>query len=159
MDHYFVMKNQHRKYMQMALQEADKAGQAQEVPIGAVIVAPDGEVLAKAYNQSIYASDPSAHAEMAAIRAAGKKIQNYRLLNTTMYVTVEPCIMCMGAVIHARIARVVFGAADPKWGAGGSLYDFARDPRLNHHPEIIGGVREAACRELMLEFFRHKREQ
>ena len=91
------------------------------------------------------------------LRAGARRLGNYRLLNTTLYVTVEPCVMCMGAVIHARVARVVFGACDPKWGACGSLYNFAEDSRFNHRPEIVGGICEAECRTLMQDFFRSRR--
>jgi len=119
----------------MALNEAVKARQKDEVPVGALLVAESGKILASSYNQTISLNDPTAHAEILAIRMAAKEIQNYRLLKTTLYVTIEPCIMCMGAIIHARISRVVFGANDPKWGAAGSLYNMAEDIRLNHRPE------------------------
>ena len=145
--------------MEMALVEAEKAGQRDEVPVGAILVDESGDVLAATHNQTISMADPTAHAEILVLRKAAQKINNYRLLNTTLYVTVEPCIMCMGAVIHARVARIVFGAPDPKWGAAGSLYHFARDERLNHSPEVIGGVCENRCRALMQAFFRQKRNQ
>ena len=148
----------HFKYMDIAIYEAKKAGQNDEVPIGAVIVANDGSVLTQAGNQTIATQDPTAHAELIAIRAASIKVNNYRLLNTTLYVTVEPCPMCMGAVIHSRIAKVVFGAADPKWGAAGSLYNFSEDERLNHHPQIIGGICADACRAMLQRFFRMRRK-
>ncbi len=143
--------------MEMALVEAEKAGQLDEVPVGAVLVDKSGDVLAAAHNLTISRMDPTAHAEILALREAAHKINNYRLLNTTLYATVEPCIMCMGAIIHARVARIVFGAPDPKWGAAGSLYHFGRDDRLNHSPEIIGGVCEDRCREQIQAFFRRKR--
>ena len=143
--------------MEMALVEAEKAGQRDEVPVGAILVDESGDVLAAAHNLTISMADPTAHAEILALREAAQKINNYRLLNTTLYVTVEPCVMCMGAIIHARVAGIVFGASDPKWGAAGSLYHFARDERLNHSPEVIGGVCEDRCRELMQTFFRRKR--
>jgi len=143
--------------MEMALIEAEKAGQRDEVPVGAVLVDKSGDVLAAAHNLTISMADPAAHAEILALRGAAQKVNNYRLLNTTLYVTVEPCIMCMGAIIHARVARVVFGTKDPKWGAAGSLYHFARDDRLNHSPEVIDGVCEDRCRELMQTFFQKKR--
>jgi len=113
--------------------------------------------LSSAHNRTIDLADPTAHAEILALREAALKINNYRLLNTTLYVTVEPCIMCMGAIVHARISGVVFGADDPKWGAAGSLYNFAEDDRLNHRVGIISGVCEAECRGLMQAFFRAKR--
>ena len=146
------------EYMCLALIEAQKAGQMGEVPVGAILVAEDGSLLSSAHNRTINRGDPSAHAEILALREAALKINNYRLLNTTLYVTVEPCIMCMGAVVHARISRVVFGASDPKWGAAGSLYNFAEDDRLNHRVGIIKGVCEEECRGLMQNFFRAKRK-
>lgn len=151
------MNDRHLPYMQIALAEAEKAGQIDEIPVGAVLVAQTGEILATAHNQVISRNDPTAHAEILAIREAAKNIFNYRMLDTTLYVTVEPCLMCMGAIIHARISTVVYGAADPKWGAAGSLYHFAQDTRLNHQPDVIGGVCEAAGRDLMQTFFRDKR--
>lgn len=144
--------------MRPALEEAKKAGQKDEVPVGAVVVTKKGKILSSAHNQVIGLCDPTAHAEILAIRKAASKIQNYRLLNTTLYVTVEPCIMCMGAIIHARISTVVFGAFDPKWGAAGSLYNFSDDTRLNHLPEIIPGICEDECKALMQDFFRSKRK-
>ena len=143
--------------MRLALAEAQKAGQMGEVPVGAILVAEDGRTLSSAHNRTIDKADPTGHAEILALREAALKINNYRLLNTTLYVTVEPCIMCMGAVVHARISRVVFGASDPKWGGAGSLYNFAEDKRLNHRVEIIKGVCEEECRNLMQIFFRAKR--
>lgn len=144
-------------YMELALSEARKAEKKAEVPVGAVLISVSGEVLSKAHNQTIGRSDPTGHAEILAMRRAAQEIGNYRLLNTTLYVTVEPCIMCMGAVIHARILRVVFGAYDPKWGAAGSLFHFAEDSRLNHRPEVVGGVCEDACKALIKGFFRARR--
>ena len=152
------MRLSHEKYMQLALIEAEKAGQMGEVPVGAVLVAEDGNILSSEHNRTIHLADPTAHAELLALREAALKINNYRLLNTTLYVTVEPCIMCMGAIVHARVFKVVFGAVDARWGAAGSLYDFAGDDRLNHRVEIISGVCEAQCRRLMQEFFRAKRK-
>ena len=147
----------HSDYMCLALQEAKKAGQLDEVPVGAVLVSEAGELLAAARNRTIELCDPTAHAEVIALREAAGKTRNYRLLNTTLYVTIEPCPMCMGALIHARVARLVFGARDPKWGAAGSLYNLAQDRRLNHQIEVIAGVCEPECRELVQEFFRRKR--
>ena len=143
--------------MELALQEAEKAGQIGEVPVGAILVSENGETLSAAHNQTIRLADPTAHAEILAVRQAAIKIDNYRLLNSTLYVTVEPCIMCMGAIVHARISRVVFGANDPKWGAAGSLYNFPQDERLNHRVEITAGVCAVECRQLMQDFFRAKR--
>jgi tRNA(adenine34) deaminase len=147
----------HIDYMRLALQEAKKAGQVDEVPVGAVLVSEAGAVLAAARNRTIELGDPTAHAEVITLREAAGKIRNYRLLNTTLYVTIEPCPMCMGALIHARVARLVFGAKDPKWGAAGSLYNLAKDRRLNHQIEVIAGVCEPECRDLVQEFFRRKR--
>ena len=145
------------KFMELALKEAEKAGRKDEVPIGTVLVDESENILALAHNQPISLADPTAHAEILALRMACRKVMNYRLLKTTLYVTVEPCMMCMGAIVHARVARVVFGTMDPRWGAAGSLYNFADDRRLNHRPEIIAGVYEAECRALIQEFFRAKR--
>lgn len=147
----------HDTYMQMALVQAQKACRADEVPVGAVLVNSNGSLLASSHNRVIGLCDASAHAEILALRQAGQALQNYRLPQTTLYVTIEPCVMCMGALIHARVHRIVFGAADPRWGAAGSLYNLGTDGRLNHHPEIIGGVLEPACRQLMIDFFRQKR--
>ena len=151
------MNDTHLKYMALALQEAEKAGQIGEVPVGAIVVSENGEILSTAYNQPITRVDPSAHAEILSIRKAALEIKNYRLLNTTLYATVEPCIMCMGAIVHARVSRVVYGAPDAKWGAAGSLYNYADDNRLNHRVEIIADVHAEACRRLMQDFFRTKR--
>ncbi|MBF0395199.1 MAG: nucleoside deaminase [Desulfobacterales bacterium] len=147
----------HVHFMNLALKEAETGGQNHEVPIGALIVSHEGNIIASNYNQVITLSDPSAHAEILVLREASRKILNYRLLKTTIYVTVEPCIMCMGAIIHARVAKIVFGTYDPKWGACGSLYDFSNDNRLNHHPEIISGVCENECKQVIQNFFRMKR--
>ena len=144
--------------MKMALGEAHKARLKQEVPIGAVLVSENSDLLSAAHNQTITRQDPTAHAEILALRQAAAKVGNYRLLNTTLYVTVEPCPMCMGAAIHARVARIVFGTRDPKWGAAGSLYNFAADPRFNHQPEVIEGICENECKKLMQDFFRKKRK-
>ena len=147
----------HEIFMKIALEEAKKAGQNGEVPIGAVLVSEDDKILAATYNSTISLSDPSAHAEILALRKAGNKLKNYRLLNTTLYVTIEPCIMCMGAIVHARLKRLVFGTYDLKWGAAGSLYNFAEDKRLNHITDIVSGICEEECRSLIQEFFIKKR--
>jgi tRNA(adenine34) deaminase len=151
------MIDDHARYMQLAIEEARAAEKKDEVPVGALVVDEEGMVVARAHNQTITRCDPCAHAEMLAVRSAAKQIQNYRLLGTSLYVTVEPCVMCMGAIVHARVARVVFGAPDPKWGALGSLYDFSQDARFNHHPEVVAGVCADQCRELMRDFFVRKR--
>lgn len=147
----------HIEFMKLAIKEAEKAQSKGEVPIGAVLVADNKDVLATEHNQTITLNDPTAHAEILVLRSAAAKVLNYRLLNTTLYVTVEPCPMCMGAAIHARISQLVFGLRDPKWGSVGSLYNFAQDHRFNHQPKIIEGVCEAHCKKLMQDFFRQKR--
>ncbi|MGQ9688823.1 MAG: tRNA adenosine(34) deaminase TadA [Desulfobaccales bacterium] len=146
-------------YMAKALEEARRALAAGEVPVGAVLVGEEGDVLAQAHNFPISLKDPTAHAEILALRQAAEILGNYRLPDTTLYVTMEPCLMCTGALIHARVKRLVFGAADPKAGACVSLYCLPKDPRLNHRLEVTGGVREAECRELVQAFFRAKRGQ
>ncbi len=152
------MVNTHENFMGIALDEAKKAGQIGEVPIGAILVSENGTVLSAGHNQTIKQVDPTAHAEILVLRAAAIKVHNYRLLNTSLFVTVEPCMMCMGALVHARVKRIIYGATDPKWGAAGSLYNFSEDFRLNHRVEIITGVREEECRELIQAFFRAKRK-
>jgi tRNA(adenine34) deaminase len=147
----------HKDFMKLALAEAQKAGHKDEIPIGAVLVANNKKVLAAEHNRTITLNDPTAHAEILALRSAAAQIGNYRLLNTTLYVTVEPCPMCMGAIIHARVAQVIFGTRDSKWGAVGSLYNFADDQRFNHRPEVIEGVCKDECRMLIQKFFRKKR--
>ena len=147
----------HNAFMRLALEEARQAAEMEEVPVGAVLVAEDGEVLARAHNRTIADNDPCAHAEILAIRRAASRLGNYRLLNTALYVTVEPCLMCMGAIIHARVARLFFGTRDPKWGAAGSLYNLGEDRRLNHHTEIIEGLLLEDCRDLIQRFFRARR--
>ena len=144
-------------YMRLALKEAEKAGQNNEVPIGSVIVAKSGEIISSARNKTISQCDPTAHAEILALRKAAFFLGNYRLVGATMFTTIEPCIMCMGAIIHARLDRVVFGAYDPKWGGAGSLYNFTDDLRLNHRIECVSGVLEEECRTLIQNFFRQKR--
>lgn len=154
-----IIRMPHIALMKIALAEAEKGAKMGEVPVGAVLVSESGRILAVSPNRTISLADPSAHAEILALRLACKKIKNYRLLNTTLYVTIEPCIMCMGAAIHARVGRIVYGAPDPKWGGAGSLYNFATDNRLNHHPEVIGGICENECRKIIQMFFRAKRKQ
>lgn len=142
--------------MAEALREAAQAEAAGEVPVGAVAVLNDA-IIGRGYNMSITFNDPTAHAEMQALRAAARRISNYRLVGVTMYVTVEPCLMCMGALLHARVSRVVFGCHDAKFGAAGSLYDLSSDPRLNHRIAITAGVAEAESRSLLQHFFRRRR--
>ena len=145
--------------MKLALNQARAAGNQGEVPVGAVLIAPTGDILATAHNQTISLNDPTAHAEILALRNAALKVANYRLLNTTLYVTIEPCIMCMGAIVHARVSKVVFGTEDHKWGAAGSLYNFAKDIKINHRPEIIPGICRDECKSLIQDFFSAKRNR
>jgi tRNA(adenine34) deaminase len=142
--------------MDLALAEARKAEQADEVPVGAIIVLEDA-VIGSGFNQPISSNDPTAHAEIMALRKAGESVQNYRLSGATMYCTVEPCMMCAGAIIHARIARLVFGTPDPKAGSAGSIYNVLTDPRLNHRVEVVSGVREDQCAALLRDFFASRR--
>ena len=144
------------QYMDLALAEAAKAETAGEVPVGAVIVFED-KVVARGFNQPISTNDPTAHAEIIALREAGLLLGNYRLPGATMYCTVEPCMMCAGAMIHARIARLVFGTPDPRAGSAGSIYNVLTDPRLNHRVEVVTGVREDVCAALLRSFFARKR--
>jgi len=143
-------------FMRAALDEARRALLGGEVPVGAVVVA-DGAIVARAHNAPIALSDPTAHAEVLALREAGRKTGNYRLTGATLYVTVEPCPMCCGAVLQARLARVVYGAADPKAGAVESLYRLLDDSRLSHRVEAVGGVLGGECAALLTEFFETKR--
>lgn len=145
--------------MQLALIQAQKAYEMDEVPIGAVLVDGKEEWHVAACNEVITRQDATAHAEIMAIRKAGEILANYRLLNCTLYVTIEPCVMCMGALIHARVKRVVFGAHDPKWGAAGSLYDFGQDRRFNHQIKVTSGILETACRTLLQTFFKKRRSK
>ncbi len=144
--------------MGQALDEAKKGFSSGEVPIGAVVATADGEVIARAYNQPIALNDPTAHAEILALRKAGRFFHNYRLNDAILVVTIEPCLMCMGAAVNARIARLAFGAADPKTGAAGSVYNTPADKRLNHKIDLISGIREEECRALLQDFFKLRRE-
>ena len=148
----------HTDFMHKALVEARKAEKEGEVPVGAVIISSSGELLARAHNESISRNDPTAHAEILALRKAGKKLGNYRILNSTFYVTIEPCIMCVGALINARIHHLVYGARDPKAGAVDSLYNIPKDPRLNHRMEVTSGVLERECQDIIKSFFRRLRD-
>jgi tRNA(adenine34) deaminase len=144
------------QFMDLAIAEAKKAEAAGEVPVGAVVVFND-VVVARGFNQPISINDPTAHAEIIALREAGRALRNYRLAGATIYCTVEPCMMCAGAMIHARIARLVFGTPDPRAGSAGSIYNVLTDPRLNHRVEFVSGVREDECATLLREFFARKR--
>ncbi len=143
--------------MQAALVEARQAWEKEEVPVGAIVVDPEGEIIGRGHNQPIVSHDPTAHAEIVALRQAAARQRNYRLPGCTMYVTIEPCIMCLGALLQARIRRLVFGAPDSKGGACVSLYRLPEDDRLNHRMEVVPGVAEAECRSLLQEFFRRRR--
>lgn len=144
------------RFMRLALVEARAAGRAGEVPIGAVAVA-HGKVVARGQNRSIRDSDPTAHAEIVALRCAARRLKNYRLNEIMLFVTIEPCAMCAGATIWARVEKVVYGAPDPKAGACGSVVNVLGHPAFNHHPQIIGGVLAPECRRLLQHFFRSKR--
>ncbi len=144
------------EYMTAALRLAELAKEAGEVPVGAVVVCA-GEIIGSGSNAPISSSDPSAHAEIQALRAAASAVGNYRLAGCTLYVTLEPCAMCAGAIQHARIARVVFGARDPKTGACGSVIDLFAETPLNHHTRVEGGVLAQQCGELLTRFFRERR--
>ncbi|MBI4746615.1 MAG: nucleoside deaminase [Deltaproteobacteria bacterium] len=146
------------KFMKIALSEAERASEKGEVPIGAVIVV-DGRVVARGHNLRELNNDPTAHAEMIAIGKAAKKLKSWRLANSTLYVTVEPCVMCIGAIILARVARLVFGCCDPKGGAVGSLYDISNDKRLNHRVEVRPGVMDEEAQALLKDFFRKLRKK
>ena len=142
--------------MRAALEQARLAVDAGEVPIGAVVVL-DDQIVARAFNQPIRSSDPTAHAEVLAMRAAAQQVSNYRLTGATLYVTVEPCLMCVGAMVHARVREVIFGAVEPRWGALVSTMRGHEIAGLNHRFTVTGGVLEAECRDLIQQFFRDKR--
>jgi tRNA(adenine34) deaminase len=146
------------QFMQEALKQAKRAKEAGEVPVGCVIVH-NNRIIGRAHNQTVQLHDPTAHAEMIAITQAAESLQNERLTDAILYVTVEPCPMCAGAIVLARIKRVVFGTEEPKWGAAGSLYNILNDPRLNHSCEVAGGVLKEECSELLQSFFAEKREE
>jgi len=143
--------------MALALQQAEAAWRGGEVPVGAIVVDADGQVVGAGYNRTITDSDPTAHAEIVALRAAARQLGNYRLPGLSLYVTLEPCVMCIGAMLHARLARVVYGASDPKTGACGSVLDVGAVVRLNHHTTITGGVLAEPCGDLLRRFFRERR--
>lgn len=146
------------KWMQHAIRLAQRAGELGEIPVGAVLVK-DQQIVAEGWNQPIGLHDPSAHAEMLAIRQAGNVLQNYRMPGTTLYVTLEPCPMCAGLLVHSRIERLVFGAADAKTGCAGSIMDLLRHDKLNHQIEVQGGVLAEECGEMLSAFFRQRRAE
>jgi tRNA(adenine34) deaminase len=143
--------------MRLAIAEAERALGHDDVPVGAVIIGPSGQVIGRGHNERELLQDPSAHAEMLAIREAAEALGSWRLLDTTLYVTLEPCAMCAGAIVLARIPTVVYGTADPKAGAAGSVLDILAEPRLNHRPTVIGGVLQPECAGLLLDFFAARR--
>lgn len=152
------MENTDIDWMNYALRLAEKAEAQGEVPVGAVVVY-QGEVVGEGWNQTITLNDATAHAEVLALRQAGEKLGNYRLLDTTLYVTLEPCSMCAGAMVHARVKRLVFGASDLKTGAAGSVFNIVDNDNLNHRVSVEAGVLEAVCSEHISRFFRKRREQ
>jgi tRNA(adenine34) deaminase len=145
--------------MRLAIAEAERALAHDDVPVGAVILGPDGEVVGRGHNERELTQDPSAHAEMLAIREAAQRIGHWRLLDTTLYVTLEPCAMCAGAIVLARIPRVVYGTADPKAGAAGSVLDVLAEPRLNHRPNVTADVLQPECAALLRDFFAARRRR
>ena len=150
------MDKTHEYYMQFAIEQAKLAEKIGEVPVGAVLVQ-DNQLIASAHNQPISNNDPTAHAEIQLLRKAGKKLNNYRLPNTTLYVTLEPCTMCIGAMIHARVSRIVFGAYDQKTGVCGSCQDLSTSECFNHSIETEGGVLADECKQLLQKFFKKRR--
>ncbi|MEO7031391.1 MAG: tRNA adenosine(34) deaminase TadA [Herbaspirillum sp.] len=143
-------------WMRLALEQARQAWSLNEVPVGAVVVK-DGQLIAVGFNQPVAAHDPTAHAEIVALRAAAVALDNYRLPGCELYVTLEPCVMCAGAMLHARLKRVVFGASDPKTGASGSVIDLFAQEQLNHQTELLGGVLADECGGLLKQFFAQRR--
>ncbi|MDA8307941.1 MAG: tRNA adenosine(34) deaminase TadA [Deltaproteobacteria bacterium] len=144
-------------FMGLAVEEAEKGYRLDEVPVGAVLVAADGLVLSRAHNMPISSNDSTAHAEVVAIRKACASLGNYRLSGTVLYVTLEPCAMCVGAMLHARVGRLVFGARDPRSGAAGSVLDLTNVARFNHRIEVTGGVLAEKCAEMLRTFFKDRR--
>lgn len=142
--------------MELALEQARLAADAGEVPVGALIVK-DGEIVGRGHNRNLLDNDPTAHAEIVALRQAAARLGNHRLTGCVMYATIEPCAMCAGAMVHARLARLVYGAADPKAGAAGSVLEVLRHPRLNHQVEVTPGVLQEKCSEILKAFFQSRR--
>jgi tRNA(Arg) A34 adenosine deaminase TadA len=148
---------QHEAFMHLALEEAAKALQRGEVPVGAVLVRGE-EVVGRGFNQPIQAADPTAHAEIVALRAGARTLDNYRLTGTRLYVTLEPCLMCVGALLNARVSTLIYGAPEPKWGGVRSLLDID-SLTTNHRVEVVAGVLEEECRRIVVDFFKVRREQ
>ncbi len=153
----FMTKND-QQFMQRAIELAQQAEAINEIPVGAVVVYQDN-IIGEGFNQSISLNDPSAHAEMLAIRQAGKTLNNYRLLNCTLYVTLEPCAMCAGLLVHSRIKRLVFGADDAKTGSAGSVFNLVASEKLNHQIEVFGGVMAEQCSAMLSAFFKRRRKE
>ena len=154
LDHHFFARDEY--FMRLALREAERALAHDDVPVGAVVIH-GGEVIGAGHNERELREDPTAHAEMIAIREAARALGSWRLLDTVLYVTLEPCAMCAGAIVLGRIPRVVYGTVDPKAGAAGSVLDVLAEPRLNHRPDVAGGLLAADCAELLQAFFRSRR--
>ncbi len=146
-------------WMRLALAQAAQAQQLGEVPVGAVLIDAQGELLATGFNRTIIDHDPTAHAEIVALRSGAQKVQNYRLPGASLYVTLEPCAMCLGAMMHARLARVIFGAPDPKTGVCGSVLNLALEKQLNHHTQVEGGVLAQECGDTLRQFFKERRSK
>lgn len=146
------------KFMALAIELAKKAEQHNEIPVGAIVVA-NGEVIGEGFNQSIMKNDPSAHAEMIAIRQAGTKLNNYRLLDCTLYVTLEPCPMCAGLLVHSRVKRIVFGALDLKTGSAGSVFNITNTKKLNHQIPVTSGILAEQCSTMLSAFFKRRRQE
>lgn len=149
--------NDDRYFMQEAVALAREAASCEEVPVGSVVVNSNGEIIGRGFNRPISQHDPTAHAEILALRAAGSRLNNYRLPGCVLYVTLEPCVMCAGAMLHARLARVVFGAQDPKTGAAGSILNLFQERRINHQTDLHGGVLAEECGTLLSSFFASRR--
>ena len=153
------MVSDYSRFMKLALEEAEKGYGSGEVPVGALLIGRDGEIIARDHNRSIALSDPTGHAEVLVLRSAGKILNNYRLTDTTLIVTIEPCIMCIGAAIQARVGRLVYGAPDPKAGAAGSVFSLAYDSRLNHRMDVLPGIMQDECSNILKQFFQERRNK
>lgn len=151
-----MIKNVHNYFMSFALKEAEKARKKGEVPVGAVLVH-NGRIIARAHNTPILHNDPTAHAEIIVLRKAGKVLKNYRLNDTTLYVTIEPCPMCAGAILNARIGTIVYGTEEPKWGADGSTVSVLNNTKFNHRLKVIRGIMKEECKSILQKFFKDKR--
>jgi tRNA(adenine34) deaminase len=150
--------SENQRFMRVALREASRAAREEEVPVGAVVIR-EGRIIARAHNRPIAMRDPTAHAEILALRRAARKLGNYRLNECSLYVTIEPCAMCAGAIVHARLKQVVFGARDPKAGASGSALRVLNHPKLNHHAEVVSGVLKEECAKAIKDFFLARRRR